>query len=224
MNVCLFGASGMVGAGTLLECLDDPRVASVLVVGRTPCGVTHPKVTEVLHRDFTDFSALTERFRQVDACFFCLGVSSAGMTEAAYSAITYDVTIAAARALVAANPAMVFCYVSGAGTDSTERGRSMWARVKGRTENALLAMGFRGAYMFRPGYIQPVRGVKSKTGWVNAVYAVAGPLYPLLRAIAPGAMTTSAAHGKAFIAVAAAGYGSKILHARDINALAEGRR
>ena len=221
MNVCLFGASGMVGAGTLFECLDDPRVASVLVVGRTPCGVKHPKVTEVLHRGFTDFTALTERFRPIDACFFCLGVSSAGMREAAYSAITYDVTIAAARALVAANPAMVFCYVSGAGTDSTECGRSMWARVKGRTENALLAMGFRAAYMFRPGYIQPVRGVKSKTGWVNAVYVVTGPFYPLLRAIAPGAMTTSSAHGKAFIAVAAAGYESTILQARDINALAE---
>lgn len=220
MNVCLFGASGMVGAGTLLECLDDPRVTSVLVVGRSPCGVTHAKVTEVLHRDFTDFSPLADRFRAIDACFFCLGVSSAGMTESAYSAITFDVTIAAARALVAANPSMVFCYVSGTGTDSTERGRTMWARVKGRTENALLAMGFRAAYMFRPGYIQPVRGVKSKTGWVNAVYAVIGPLYPLLRAIAPGAMTTSAAHGKAFIAVAADGYPSPLLYARDINRLA----
>jgi uncharacterized protein YbjT (DUF2867 family) len=220
MNVCLFGASGMVGAGTLLECLDDPRVTSVLVVGRTPCGITHGKITEVRHHDFTDFSPLANRFRAIDACFFCLGVSSAGMTESAYTAITYDVTIAAARALVAANPSMVFCYVSGTGTDSTERGRAMWARVKGRTENALLAMGFRAAYMFRPGYIQPVRGVKSKTGWVNAVYAVIGPLYPLLRAIAPGAMTTSAAHGKAFIAVAAAGYPSPLLYARDINRLA----
>ncbi|MEJ2186560.1 MAG: epimerase [Gemmatimonadota bacterium] len=222
MNVVLFGATGMVGSGVLLECLDDPRVASVLVVGRRSCGVTHPKLTEVLHDDFFDYSALGPHLSGLDACFFCLGVSAAGMNEAEYTRLTHDLTLAAARALLDRNPDMVFCYVSGLGTDSTESGRAMWARVKGRTENALLAMPFRGAYMFRPGFIQPLRGVRSRTRLYAALYRVAGPFFPLLRRLFPRQVTTSVRVGRAMIRVAAEGYASPILESHVIDGLGAG--
>jgi uncharacterized protein YbjT (DUF2867 family) len=218
--VLIFGASGMVGSGVLKECLDDPRVRSVLVVGRTSCGVAHPKVEEVLHADFFDFATIQQRFADCDACFFCLGVSAAGLTEARYHHLTYDLTLAAARAVVAANPKLTFCYVSGQATDSTEHGRVMWARVKGKTENALLAMPFRAAYMFRPGYIQPLKGVRSKTRLYQAIYDLIGPLYPLIRRIAPRAVTTSVNVGRAMIRVAAEGYSRRLIETDDINQLA----
>ena len=221
MNVALFGASGMVGAGALLECLADPRVESVLVITRTATGRTHPKIREVLLPDFFDYTTLQTAFASCDACFFCLGVSAIGMSEAAYSRLTYDLTLAAATTMVAVNPQMTFCYISGVGTDSTERGRTMWARVKGKTENALLALPFKAAFMFRPGYIQPVEGVRSKTGWYQAVYNVLAPTYPLLRRLFPGSVTTTASLGRALIRVAASGYPKSILHARDINLLAD---
>jgi uncharacterized protein YbjT (DUF2867 family) len=220
MRVVVFGASGMVGAGVLRECLDDSRVTSVLVVGRTPCGVTHPKLRELLRRDFFDYRDAAEDFTNLDACFFCLGVSSVGMAEAEYTRVTYDLTIAAATALAAASPGLTFCYVTGTGTDSTERGRSMWARVKGKTENQLLRMPFK-AYMFRPGYIQPLKGVRSKTGWYQAVYNVIGPLYPLFRRVAPNYLTTTENVGRAMIRVAAGGYEKRHLESSDINALAQ---
>jgi len=150
MNVTLFGATGMVGAGALQECLADPRVESILVVVRTATGRTHPKIREVLLPDFFDYTTLQTAFASCDACFFCLGVSAIGMSEVAYSHLTYDLTVAAATTMVAANPKMTFCYISGVGTDSTEHGRTMWARVKGKTENALLALPFKAAFMFRP--------------------------------------------------------------------------
>lgn len=221
MNVIIFGASGMVGAGALLECLADPRVTSVLVIGRTSCGVTHPKLTEILHHDFFDYTALQPRLGGLDACFFCLGVSAAGMNEAKYHHLTYDLTLAAARALLALNPGLMFCYISGAGTDSTERGRSMWARVKGKTENALLALPFKAAFMFRPGYIQPMKGVQTKVALYRAVYAVLSPLYPILRRLSPGSFTTSVNVGRALINVALRGYPEKFLVAEDINRAAE---
>ena len=221
MNVVLFGATGMVGAGALLECLADPRVESILVVVRTATGRTHPKIREVLHPDFFDYTKLQTAFASCDACFFCLGVSAIGMSEAAYSHLTYDLTVAAATTMVAANPKMTFCYISGVGTDSTEHGRTMWARVKGKTENALLALPFKAAFMFRPGYIQPVEGVRSKTGWYQVVYNVLAPTYPLLRRLFPGSVTTTATLGRALIRVAASGYPKSILHARDINLLAD---
>ena len=224
MNVALFGASGMVGAGALLECLADPRVESVLVVTRTATGRTHPKIREVLLPDFFDYTTLQTAFASCDACFFCLGVSAIGMSEAAYSHLTYELTVAAATTMVAANPKMTFCYISGVGTDSTEHGRTMWARVKGKTENALLALPFKAAFMFRPGYIQPVEGVHSKTGWYQAVYNVLAPTYPLLRRLFPGSVTTTANLGRALIRVAASGYPKSILHARDINLLADSGR
>jgi uncharacterized protein YbjT (DUF2867 family) len=211
----------MVGAGVLHECLAEPRVESVLVVGRSSCGTTHPKLQEILHSDFFDFTAIVPRFAGTDACFFCLGVSSAGMAEADYRRLTYDLTLTAAGALLAGADRPIFCYVSGDGTDSTERGRMMWARVKGATENALLRMPFKAAYMFRPGYIQPLRGVTSKTRLYQAVYTVLGPLYPMLRRIAPRHVTTTVALGRAMIQIAFRGGPKPILDSDDINRLGE---
>jgi uncharacterized protein YbjT (DUF2867 family) len=220
MRAVLFGATGMVGAGVLLECLADPRVASVLAVGRSATGRTHPKLREIAHTDFFNFDPLRSDFASCDACFFCLGVSSVGLGEAEYTRLTYDLTLAAARAMATANAGMTFCYVSGVGTDSTERGRTMWARVKGKTENAILALPFRAAFMFRPGYIQPVKGVRSKTAWYQAMYNVFGPISALLQRLLPNQITTTANLGRAMIAVAASGYSKRILYPGDINALA----
>ena len=220
MNVVIFGATGMVGAGVLLECLFDQRVSSVLVVTRSSTGRSHPKLREVLHADFFDFGALRNDFAACDACFFCLGVTSIGMSEAAYTRVTYDITMAAAREMLAANPRMTFCFVSGVGTDSTERGKTMWARVKGKTENALLALGFKAAYMFRPGYIQPIGDVQSKTGWVQTAYDIARPLYPLIHRLLPNNSTTTTNLGRAMIQVAATGYSKHILYSTDFNTLA----
>jgi uncharacterized protein YbjT (DUF2867 family) len=220
VNVVLFGATGMVGAGVLLECLADPRVTSVLVVTRSPTGRSHRKLREVLHADFFNYDNLHAEFAACDACFFCLGVSSIGMKEAAYTRVTYELTLAAARAMVAANPQMTFCFVSGVGTDSTERGRTMWARVKGKTENALLALGFKATYMFRPGYIQPIGDVQSKTGWVQTAYDIARPLYPLIHRLLPNNSTTTSVLGRAMIQVAAAGYSKHVLYSADFNTLA----
>lgn len=222
MKVVLFGASGMVGKGALLECLDSPLVERVVVVGRSSCGVTHGKLAEVLHRDFGDYSAIADGLTGFDACFFCLGVSSVGMSEADYRPVTYDFTIAAAEALLARNPALTFIYVSGTGTDSTEKGRVMWARVKGATENKLLSMPFKGAHMFRPGIIQPKRGVTAKGTGTRILYAVLGPpLIPILNALAPNSVTTTERVGRAMIRVVAEGSEKKHLENADINALGD---
>ena len=223
MNVVLFGATGMVGAGALLECFADPRVTSVLAITRSATGRTHHKLREVLHTDFFEYAGLAADFAAADACFFCLGVSSIGMKEDAYTRVTYDLTMAAARAMAAANPRMTFCYVSGVGTDSTERGRTMWARVKGKTENALLALPFKAAFMFRPGYIQPIGDVQSKTGWVQTAYDILAPFYPLVHRLIPGGTTTTANIGRALIQVAAAGYSKSVLYSPDVNRLAATR-
>jgi uncharacterized protein YbjT (DUF2867 family) len=217
MKVVLFGATGMIGAGALLECLAEPRVERVLAVVRKSTTTRHAKLEEVVHSDFYDYGTLRPRWSEFDACLFCLGVTSVGLDEPAYRRITFDLTMAAARSMAAVNPNLVFCYVSGAGTDGSARGRVMWARVKGETENALLALPFRSAYMFRPGYIQPMKGVRSSTGWYQAVYNLAGPLYPLLRRLAPGAVTNTATLGRALIRVAADGYPTRVLEGRDIN-------
>jgi uncharacterized protein YbjT (DUF2867 family) len=220
VNVVLFGATGMVGAGALLECFADPRVSSILAVTRSPTGRSHRKLREVLHTDFFDYSTLGADFAACDACFFCLGISSLGMDEATYTRVTYDMALAAAREMVAANPHMTFCFVSGVGTDSTEKGRTMWARVKGKTENALLGLGFKAAYMFRPGYIQPIGDVQSKTGWVQTAYDIARPLYPLIHRLLPNNSTTTSNLGRALIEVSVRGYSKPILYSADMNALA----
>ena len=209
----------MVGSGVLAECIKEPNVQSVLVVGRKPCDVAHPKLRELIRSDFFDYSDARADLKGYDACFFCLGVSAAGMTEAAYYRLTYDLTISAASALAELSPKLTFCYVSGEGTDSTEHGRFMWARVKGKTENHLLAMPL-NAYMFRPGFIQPVKGARSKTKLYRAVYTVLGPLYPLLKRLLPSHVTTTANVGRAMIQVAANGYSKHVLENQDINSLA----
>ncbi len=219
MRVVIFGASGMVGHGALRACLLDEGVTEVLVVVRKPLNLGHPKVREIVHTDFTDYSAIREELRDLDACFFCLGVSAAGRGEDEYTRITYDYALAAARAVSAASPSLTFVYVSGAGTDSTGKSRSMWARVKGRTENALLAMPLR-AYMFRPGYIQPLSGTVSRTPLYRVFYRVTAPLYPLLRRLVPNHVTTADALGRAMIAAARLdGSGPSVMHNSDINRL-----
>jgi uncharacterized protein YbjT (DUF2867 family) len=219
MNVLLFGATGMVGQGVLRECLLDPRVRSVLVVGRSGVGQNDPKLREIVQQNLFDLSGLEADLAMVDACFFCLGVSAAGMSEKAYTRITYDLTLAVAETLVRVNPAMTFIYVSGTGTDSTERGRAMWARVKGRTENALLRLPFRGAYMFRPAAIIPQHGITSRTRWYRLLYAATRPLWPLLRRLAPNYVTTTERVGQAMINVAAGGAPMRVIENPDINRL-----
>jgi uncharacterized protein YbjT (DUF2867 family) len=217
MRVILFGGSGMVGQGVLRECLIDPGIESVLSVGRSPLGVQHAKLREIRHEDFTDYSAIEPQLSGFDASFFCLGVSSIGMDEARYRHLTYDITMAAARTLSRLNPGMVFTYVTGRHTDSTEQGPLMWARVKGKTENDLLKLPFKAAYMFRPAGIQPLHGVRSKTGWINAIYTVTAPLLSYLVRVAPNQMTTSERLGRAMIAVARDGYPKPVLESADIN-------
>jgi uncharacterized protein YbjT (DUF2867 family) len=219
MKVILFGATGMVGQGVLRECLVDAGVERVLVVGRSPTGVQHAKLHEVLHDNFTDFSKIESQLRGYDACFFCLGVSSVGMEAERYRHLTYDVTMAAANTLVRLNPGMVFTYVTGRSTDSTEQGPVRWARVKGKTENDLLKLPFKAAYMFRPAGIQPLHGVRSKTAWVQAIYIVAAPLLSYLARTAPKYMTTSEQLGRAMIKVARDGYPKPVLESEDINAI-----
>ncbi|MFF3751839.1 NAD-dependent epimerase/dehydratase family protein [Streptomyces sp. NPDC002018] len=221
MNVVIFGASGMVGQGVLQACLRDERVSGVLAVVRGPLGVSHPKLREVVHTDFTDLTAIRDEFAGLDACFFCLGVSSAGRKEAEYVRITHDYTLAAARAVGADNPSLTFTYVSGEGTDTTEKGRSMWARVKGRTENELLAMPFH-AYMFRPGYIQPRYGAVSRTALYRRLYRLTSWLYPVLRRVIPRHVTTTDHLGRAMIAVTElGGTGPTVLYSPDINRLGD---
>jgi uncharacterized protein YbjT (DUF2867 family) len=220
MKVILFGATGMIGSGVLIECLDDRRVSDVLVVGRSSCGKSDPKLREVIRSDFFDYSDIEADLANFDACFFCLGVSAAGMNEQEYTRLTYDLTIAVAEVLVRLNPGMTFCYVSGQGTDGSERGRFMWARVKGKTENQLQRMPL-NAFMFRPGIVQPLRGVRSKTRLYQAFYTVLGPLMPLFRRLLPRHMTTTENIGRAMIRVAASGYPKSILENPDIDAAAE---
>ena len=221
MNAVIFGATGMVGKGVLLECLDDARVEHVLLVSRHPIDdVSHPKIREIVHADFTAFENLTPAFADIDACFYCLGVTAVGLSEGQYHHLTYDVTLAAARALASASAGrLTFCYVSGEGTDSTEHGGTMWARVKGKTENALLRLPFKAAFMFRPGYIQPLRGIRSKTRWYQALYDVIGPFYPIVRRLFPKYVTTTTNIGRAMIHVAVSGWSRQLLSSGDINQL-----
>jgi uncharacterized protein YbjT (DUF2867 family) len=216
MKVLLFGATGMVGQGVLRECLLDADVTEVMTLGRTATGVAHAKLREIVHRDMFDYAALEGDLNGVDACFFCLGVSSFRMSEAEYTRLTYDMTMAAATTLARLNPQMTFVYVTGAGCDSTEQGSSMWARVKGRTENALLRLPFKAAFMFRPGAIVPMHGVRSKTALYQSIYSLTRPVLPLLQRMFPNAIVTTEQVGRAMLAVAKRGAPSPILESRDI--------
>ena len=222
MRIILFGATGMIGRGVLLECLADPDVSHVLSIGRSVTDVLHVKLEQIVHDEFTDYSGIGEHLTGFDACFFCLGVSSLGMSEGRYRHITYNFTLAAAQALLAGNPGLVFCYVSGAGADSSEKGRSMWARVRGKTENDLLKLPFAGAYIFRPAYVHAAKGAMPQSPWLRVLYFFMRPLYPILRTLLPRHVTTGENLGRAMIGVARHGYSSSILESDDINAAARG--
>ena len=201
----------MVGQGVLRECLVDPEVEQVLALGRRVCGVENPKLREVVRPELFDYSDIEHELVGYDACLFCLGVSAAGMNEEQYTKVTYDLTLAAARTLARLNPNMTFIYVSGAGTDNTERGRSMWARVKGKTENDLLKLPFKAAYMFRPALIQPMHRIKSRTTAYRVGYTIAAPLFPILKALFPRYVTTTEDVGRAMLRVAKHGHPNSIL-------------
>jgi uncharacterized protein YbjT (DUF2867 family) len=221
MNILLFGATGMVGQGVLRECLLDPSVQLVGTIGRTATGQQNPKLREIVLKDLSNYAPIEEKLTGLDACFFCLGISASGMTEDAYERITYGITIAAAETLSRLNPRMVFIYISGAGTDSSEKGRMMWARVKGKTENALLRMPFAAAYMFRPGFIEPAHGEISRTKLYRTLFVIAKPLLPLLRAIFPNQILTTHQIARAMLNLVTRAYPKHILEIQDIRAVSE---
>lgn len=218
-KVIITGTTGMVGKGVLLECMDHEKIEQILIVNRSTAAIHHKKVIEILIPDFFDLSDLKDQWNKYDACFFCLGITSLGQSEEAYSKTTYDLTLNFAQAFYEKNHDGIFCYVSGTGTDSTEKGRSMWARVKGKTENSLMNMGFKGAYMFRPGYIQPLRGIKSKTRWYALLYMIFKPIYLLLKHF-PSSATNTTNMGLAMINTLSGNYQNRILENKDINELA----
>ena len=221
MKAIITGATGMVGKGVLLECLDHEKVEQVLVIGRNPVGIQHPKLKELIHKDFSDFVSVKDQLKGYDACFYCMGVSSVGMSEADYNRVTYEFALALANVLVTINPEMTFNYVSGEGTDATEKGRSMWARVKGRTENDIIKAGFRQTFMFRPGAIIPLRGIKSRTKAYQFMYDYFMWLVKLIKTISPNSVVTTTQVGLAMINSVLKGYPVNILRPKDIITLSE---
>ncbi|RDJ23118.1 NAD-dependent epimerase/dehydratase family protein [Bosea caraganae] len=220
MKVLIFGATGMVGQGVLRECLLDDGVRTVVTVGRHPTGQKHPKLREIIHADLLNYRALEGRLSGFDACFFCLGVASAGMSEADYSRITYDIPLAAAQALLPRNPEMTFVHVSGGGADSSEQGRVMWARVKGKAENALLRLPFKAVYVLRPGAIRPMHGIKSSTRAYRIIYSLLAPILPLLERRYPQYVTSTECVGRTMLTLARDGTQGRILDCADINRIA----
>ena len=220
-KVIVTGASGMVGKGVLLECLDHEQIGEVLSIGRSKSGVSHPKLKEIQHSDFLDFGGISDQLQGYDACYFCLGVSAGGMKEEEYHRITHDYTMTLANTLIRLNPEMTFIYVSGQGTDSSEKGRMMWARVKGKTENDLLSLGFSQAYMFRPGAIVPLRGIKSRTPAYQFMYTYFGWLIKLIQRMAPKSVTDTSAIGRAMINLTLGTYPRNIITPSDIYELAK---
>ena len=216
IRVIVTGATGMVGEGVLHECLLHPAIEHVLIINRRPAGMEHPKLEEIIHTNFMDLSPISDRLRNYDACFFCLGVSSVGMKEQRYTELTYTLTMNAARVMVAQSPQMQFCYISGANTDSTEKGRSMWARVKGKTENDLMKLPFKKVYAFRPGYMQPTPGLKN----TNKGYYLFAWLYPLWKVVFPNFVTTLKQLGLAMINAVIKGYDKNVIEVKDIKVLA----
>jgi uncharacterized protein YbjT (DUF2867 family) len=221
MNILLFGATGMVGQGVLRECLLDPNVHLVETIGRTAANVQHPKLRQIVHPDLWNYATIESNLKNFDACLFCLGIASSGMTEKDYEHVTYGITIAAAETLCHLNPKMVFIYVSGAATDSSEKGRMMWARVKGKTENALLRMPFAAAYVFRPGFIEPAHGEISRTKLYRTLFVVAEPLLPLLRRLFPNHILTTEQIARAMLNLVTRPYPKHILEIKDIRTAAQ---
>jgi uncharacterized protein YbjT (DUF2867 family) len=220
MRVLMFGATGMVGQGVLRECLVDEDIERITVVGRSPLNLQHAKLREVLHANMMSVDAIEPALRDHDACFFCLGVSSVGMNEPTYRRLTYELTLGVARMLARSNPPMSFAYVSGAGTDSTEQGRSMWARVKGKTENELLKLPFSRVFLFRPGVIQPLHQVRSKTRLYQFTYNIIGPVLSTIKRRWPNSLCTSVELGRAMINTARREPRSRVLEVADIVRLA----
>ena len=216
MKVIITGATGMVGKGVLLECLDHREVTSVTVIGRSSLSITHPKLTEIIHDDFEDYSSLKDQLQGFDACYFCLGISAFKLSEAEYARITYNYTLALAKTLLELNKNMTFIYVSGVGTDSSEKGRLMWARVKGKTENDILKSGFKQAFMFRPGGIIPLRGIKSKTKLYQFFYDYFLWLFKIMKAVSPNSVCDTTQIGLAMINVTLKGYGKAVMEPKDI--------
>ena len=219
MRVIVYGASGMVGGGALRACLQDKAVTEVLAVGRARVQNSAPNLRQLVLPDLMNYAAVGDQLTGYDACFYCLGVSAAGMTEDVYKKVTHDFTMAAARALLKHSPRISFVFVSGAGADSTEKGRVMWARIKGKTENALLKLPFRSVHVLRPGIIEPVQGAASRTTSYRLLYAAMAPLMPLLRALMPRKITTTEVVGQAMLILARKGSGHKLLTNAEINAL-----
>lgn len=219
MNVLILGATGMVGQGVLRECLLDDGVARVVTLGRTATGQLHPKLREIVHGDLLHLAPIEDQLRELDACFYCLGASAAGLNEAEYSRINYEITLAVAETLVRVDPDITFVYVSGTGTDSTERGRVMWARVKGRTENALLRLPFKAAYMLRPGLIIPMHGVQSKTRLYRVFYSLLGPFLPTLKRLFPRSVITTEQLGRIMLRLGRSGYSKHVLEMADLASL-----
>ena len=220
-KVIITGATGMVGKGILLECLDHKEIEEVLVIGRSSIGMTNPKLKELIHKDFSDFTNVADQLTGYDACFYSLGISAAGLNEEQYTKITYEYTIALAKVLLDINPAMTFNYVSGEGTDSTEKGRMMWARVKGKTENDLINFGFRQAYMFRPGAILPLRGIKSRTKSYQFMYDYFTWLLKIFKKITPNSIVNTTQIGLAMINSMTKGFDKNVLRPKDILVLSE---
>ena len=217
INIIITGATGMVGEGVLHECLIHSEVENVLVINRKPCGVMHSKLKEIIHTNFYDLTPIENQLQNYNACFFCLGVSSVGMKEAKYNELTYTLTMHVAEILSKNNPSMTFCYISGKGTDSTEKGRMMWARVKGKTENALMSLAFKRVYNFRPGILQPTKGLKNTLSF----YKYFGWLAPIIRLLAPNSISTLKQLGLAMIHVVTKGYPKQIIEVKDIIELAK---
>jgi len=220
INAIITGSTGMVGKGLLVECLESEHVKSVLLINRQPVGFEHPKVKEIIHKNTFDLTSIKDQLTGYNVCYFCLGVTAAGKSEQEYHIITYDLTLNFAKTILEQNPDSIFCYVSGAGTDSTEKGRMMWARVKGKTENKILAMSFKSAYMFRPAYIQPMKGIRSKTKLYNMFYSFLKYFYFILKSF-PKYVTSTDRLGKAMIKTVAKGYDKNILESKDINFITE---
>ncbi|MFZ9046159.1 MAG: NAD-dependent epimerase/dehydratase family protein [Cyclobacteriaceae bacterium] len=216
MKVIVTGATGMVGKGVLLECLDHPEIANVLSISRRKLNMHHPKLTELIHADFTAFEAISNQLTGYDACYHSMGVSSAGRSEQDFKRLTYDVSLSLAKSYHAANPEGIFTYVTGVGTDSTEKGRTMWARVKGKTENDLLKLGFKAAYMYRPGGIIPLRGIKSSTRLYQFFYDYFMWLLNLIKWLSPSSVVNTTQIGFSMINVTLSGYHKSILEPADI--------
>ena len=215
-KIILTGATGMVGEGVLHECLQHPSIEQVLIINRKPSGMTHAKLKEIIHSDFNNINPIADKLAGYDACLFCLGVSAVGMKEDDYTRLTYTLTLHVAKTMLQQNPGMTFCYISGAGTDSTEKGKMMWARVKGKTENDLLNLPFKQVFLFRPGYMNPTKGMKNTLKY----YKYISWMYPALRLLLPKYVSTLSELGKAMINAVILGYPKQVLEVKDIVTLA----